>query len=156
MLKQGRQVPEFTLKNQDAVQISLKEIKGKWIVMYFYPKDDTPGCTEEALDFTKLASAFEQHSTVVIGVSPDSVKSHTGFVDKHKLDLTLLSDPEHTLIEAFGAWQLKKNSGKEHHGVVRSTFLINPEGTIVHAWPKVSAKGHAEEVLEKVKEIRGE
>jgi len=123
------------------------------VVLYFYPKDNTKGCTLEALDFTMNRDEFEKMGATVLGVSPDSVKSHRGFCDKHGLSITLLSDPEHEALESYGVWQLKKMYGREYYGVVRSTFLVDPEGNVAHAWRKVRVKDHVEAVKAKLTEL---
>ncbi len=144
----GSKAPAFTLENQDGKKVSLKDFEGKWVVLYFYPKDNTPGCTTEACEFTDAMPNFKNLKAVVLGVSPDSIKSHQDFMAKQNLGITLLSDPDHRILEKYGVWQLKKNYGREYHGVVRTTFLINPNGRIEHIWEKVKAKGHAEAVRE--------
>ncbi len=145
--KAGEPAPDFCLPNQDGEQVCLREARGHWLVLYFYPKDNTSGCTREAVDFTAHLEEFAKRNAVVWGVSPDSVKSHQKFRQKHELQVTLLSDPEHTVLEAYGAWGKKKMYGREYWGVIRSTFLIDPEGQVVATWPKVKVKGHVEEVL---------
>ncbi|HLO88454.1 MAG TPA: thioredoxin-dependent thiol peroxidase [Nostocaceae cyanobacterium] len=145
--------PDFSTPNQNGDLVTLSDFSGKWLVLYFYPKDDTPGCTTEAKDFSELSAEFAQLGAKIVGVSPDSGKAHCKFIDKHNLSITLLSDPEHQLIEAYGAWRLKKFMGKEYMGVARSTFLISPHQTIAYAWPNVKAKGHAEQVLNKLREL---
>jgi peroxiredoxin Q/BCP len=149
----GNEAPKFCLPDQDGTEVCIEDFSGKWVVLYFYPKDNTKGCTLEALDFTMNKGAFEEMGATVLGVSPDSVKSHRGFCDKHGLSITLLSDPEHVALEAYGVWQLKKMYGREFHGVVRSTFLVDPEGNIAHAWRKVRVKDHVEAVKAKLKEL---
>lgn len=134
--------PSFSLKNQDGELVSLEDFREKWVILYFYPKDDTPGCTTEACDFSKLAE-----DVVVLGVSPDTVASHQKFIAKYDLKLTLLSDPEKVVMKQYGAWGLKKNYGREYEGVIRSTFLIDPSGGLIKAWRNVRAKGHAQRVL---------
>ena len=128
-------------------------VKGRWTVLYVYPKDNTPGCTTEAREFTELLDEFEKLGFQVIGVSKDSVESHRRFKEKHGLKVRLLSDPEVRLIKALGAWGKKKRYGKEYEGVIRSTFIINPEGEIVWKKLNVRAKGHAKRVLEVVKNL---
>lgn len=152
-LKVGDAAPDFKLLNQDEKTISLKDYKGQWLVFYFYPKDSTPGCTLEAIDFTALAKDIAKLNATVIGMSKDSCASHRKFIEKQKLGITLLSDPDHKIIEAYGSWAKKKFMGKEFMGIVRSTFIIDPKGKLAHIWPEVSAKGHAEEVLTKLKEL---
>jgi len=150
----GDRAPGLSLKDQRDREVSLKHYAGKWVVLYFYPRDNTSGCTLEAVEFTGLEKEFEQLNAVILGVSPDSCQSHRNFIDKKSLTITLLSDPEHRVIETYGAWQLKKNYGREYHGVVRSTFLIDPEGNIAFAWPKVKARGHAAAVKEKLQQLQ--
>ncbi len=155
MLSVGDKAPEFCLPNQDDIEICLRDLKGKWVVLYFYPKDLTPGCTTEACDFTNELDEFEKLDAIVLGVSADSTKKHRSFIEKKNLKITLLSDEDHKVIEAFGAWQLKKMYGKEFMGIVRSTFIIDPEGIVQALWPKVKVKGHVLEVKEKLKELKG-
>ncbi len=143
----GGPAPDFNLPDQNENSVSLENFRGKWIVLYFYPKDNTSGCTLEALDFTCSVDKFTEHNAVIIGVSPDSVKSHNKFIDKHSLNINLLSDPEHTVLEKYGAWGPKKMYGREYMGVVRSTFLIDPEGKVRQVWKKVKVKGHVETIL---------
>jgi len=155
-LQIGDRAPDFTLKNQSEEDVSLSEYAGSWLVLYFYPKDNTSGCTLEAKEFTCLVDDFSDLNAMVIGVSKDSIKSHNNFIEKHDLDIELLSDPEHEVMEKYGVWQMKKLYGREFMGVVRSTFLISPEREIAHVWYKVKAKGHAEKVLETLKELQAE
>ena len=154
MLQVGEKVEDFCLPNQDEVEICLRDLLGKWIVLYFYPKDNTPGCTTEAIDFTTHIKEFEELGSIVIGVSADSPKKHRNFIEKKNLGITLLSDEEHKVLEQFGVWQLKKNYGREYMGIVRSTFIIDPKGVIRAVWEKVKVKGHVEEVLAKLKELQ--
>jgi peroxiredoxin Q/BCP len=154
MLKAGDKAPEFCLPNQDEVEICLRDLTGKWVVLYFYPKDNTPGCTTEACDFTAALPDFEGLDAVILGVSPDSPKKHRNFIEKKDLKITLLSDEDKEVCQKYGVWQLKKNYGREYMGVVRSTFLIDPDGKIAHVWSKVKVKGHVEEVKEKLKELK--
>ena len=128
------------------------------VTIYFVPqppKDNTSGCTTEAIDFTAAKAQFEEEGAVIFGTSPDSQKSHCNFTSKHELGITLLSDPEHKVLEDYGAWQKKKMYGREYMGVVRSTFLIDPLGKLAHVWPKVKVKGHVDEVLAKLRELSG-
>lgn len=150
----GQKTPDFSLPNPDGNLISLDDFPNQWVVLYFYPKDDTPGCTVEAKDFTEYEKDFRELGAMILGISPDSEQSKTRFIKKHNLSITLLSDSEHQVAEAYGEWQLKKFMGKEFMGVVRSTFLIAPNRIIAHTWPKLnSAKGHAQTVLNKLKEL---
>jgi len=153
MVNVGDVAPEFCLPNQDGKEVCLKDFKGKWIILYFYPKDNTKGCTMEAIDFTTHLKDFEALDAIVIGISPDSVKSHQNFVKRHDLKITLLSDPEHKVLKSYGVWQLKKMYGREYYGVVRSTFIIDPEGKIAYKWEKVRVKSHVEIVKEKLLEL---
>jgi peroxiredoxin Q/BCP len=149
----GQKAPQFSATDQDGSQVHLSDFVGQWVVLYFYPKDDTPGCTVEAKDFTELDLDFKKLGAKVLGISPDSQKSHCKFINKHNLSITLLSDPTHCVAEAYGVWQLKKFMGKEYMGVERSTFLITPDQTITYTWTKVKAKGHAIAVLTKLQEL---
>ena len=154
-MEKGKAFPQFSLPDQNGVMRGPGDYAGKWLVVYFYPKDNTSGCTLEAKSFTDLAGQFADLDAVIVGVSPDSVKSHCGFIAKHGLGVTLLSDPEHALLEAAGAWQKKKLYGKEHMGVVRSTALVDPQGVVREVWTKVKAAGHAEEVLARLRQLHG-
>jgi len=154
MLEVGQKAPEFCLPNQDNEEICLRDFNGAWVVLYFYPKDNTPGCTTEALDFTALKSEFEKEGATIFGVSPDSIKRHQNFIAKKELSITLLSDEDKEVAKMYGVWQLKKLYGKEYMGIVRSTFLIDPDGKIAYIWSKVKVKNHAQEVLEKLKELK--
>ncbi|MCL6750019.1 thioredoxin-dependent thiol peroxidase [Nostoc sp. CCCryo 231-06] len=149
----GQPAPDFSTPDQNGNSVILDGLSSQWIILYFYPKDDTPGCTTEAKDFTELYQDFSALGAKILGVSPDSGKSHCKFISKHNLSITLLSDPEHLLTETYGAWRLKKFMGKEYMGVVRSTFLISPDKIIVYAWPNVKTKGHAQAVLTKLREL---
>lgn len=151
----GEKAPDFTLSNQAGEKVSLSDYKGKHIVLYFYPKDMTPGCTTEACDFRDRHAEFEQLDAVIIGVSPDPVERHVKFIEKHGLPFELLADENHEVAELYDVWKLKKNFGKEYMGIERSTFLINKEGAVVKEWRKVKVKGHVEEALELVRELEG-
>ncbi|NPA82005.1 MAG: thioredoxin-dependent thiol peroxidase [Epsilonproteobacteria bacterium] len=156
MIEVGEMAPDFCLPNQDENEICLRDLRGKWVVLYFYPKDNTPGCTAEAIDFTENLPEFEELDAVVLGVSPDSPKKHRNFIEKKGLKITLLSDENKEVLEKYGVWQLKKMCGREYMGVVRTTYLIDPEGKVAARWDKVRVKGHVEKVKEKLKELRGE
>jgi len=145
---------DFCLPNQDDEEVCLNDFSGKWVVLYFYPKDNTKACTLEAIDFTNYLKEFEGLNASIIGVSPDSVKSHQNFIKKHDLKITLLSDPEHSVLEKYGVWQKKKMYGREYFGVVRSTFIIDTKGYIKNAWRKVRVKGHVEQVKQKLTELQ--
>ena len=154
MLNVGDVVPDFCLPNQDEEEICLRDIKGRWIVLYFYPKDNTPGCTTEACDFTAALPDFEGLNATILGVSPDSPKKHRNFIEKKDLKITLLADEEKEVCQLFGVWQLKKNYGREYMGVLRSTFIIDPEGKVAAKWENVRVKGHVEAVKEKLAELQ--
>jgi len=147
-LKQNDVAPNFHLPDQNEIPRTLDQNQGKWLIIYFYPKDNTPGCTIEAKDFTCLQDEFNKLDVQIIGVSKDSIKSHLRFIEKQALNLTLLSDPDLEMMEAYGVWKEKKLYGKTALGVVRSTFLINPEGKIQEAWYNVRAKDHAQRTLD--------
>ena len=142
----GQKAPDFLLKDQTGKDISLKDFLGQWLIIYFYPKDNTPGCTTEALDFSQYRQKFAESGAAILGVSPDSQKSHCKFIEKHNLSIQLLSDPEHIMAESYGVWGLKKFMGKEYMGIIRSTFLVNPRGTIADIWQNVKVKNHSETV----------
>ncbi|HDZ17477.1 hypothetical protein LCGC14_1388410 [marine sediment metagenome] len=145
-LNVGDVAPEFCLPDKDHREICLNEFKGKYVILYFYPKDNTPGCTIEAIGFTEILPEIQKLEAIVIGISPDSPQSHAKFIEKKSLKVILLSDEEKSVIKSYGKWSLKKFRGKEYMGVTRSTFLIGPDGKIAHIWPKVSVKGHPEDV----------
>lgn len=150
----GAEAPNFCLPDKDNKEVCLNDFKGKFVVLYFYPKDNTPGCTTEAIGFTGILPELQKLDTVVIGISPDSPESHAKFIKKKNLKVTLLSDVDKKVIKEYGKWAKKKFRGKEYMGVVRSTFLINPNGKIVHIWPKVSVKGHPEDVQNVLTELK--
>ncbi len=149
----GRPAPSFTLPDAGDTPVKLEDFRGKWVVLYFYPKDNTSGCTVEALEFTAAIDNFKKLNAVVLGVSPDSCKSHVKFIEKQGLKVLLLSDPTHEMIEKYGAWQEKSMYGRKYMGVQRSTVLIDGNGIVKHIWPKVKARGHAAEVLQKLKQL---
>ena len=147
ILAAGDMAPEFELENSDGVSISLRDFRGKNVVLYFYPKDNTPGCTTEACEFSANYDEFVANDTVIVGVSPDSVKSHSGFIIKQNLKHILLSDINKDVAKAYGVWQVRKNYGKEYLGIVRTTFVIDKEGKIAKVYKSVKAAGHAAKVL---------
>lgn len=147
----GKDAPAFELQDQSGKVISSASLKGKPYVLYFYPKDNTPGCTQESCDFRDEERNFRAAGVTILGVSPDSVKSHAGFASKFGLPFPLLSDPEKQLALAYGVWALKKNYGKEYWGIVRSTFVVDKKGKVVSEWRQVRVKGHATAVLDEVK-----
>jgi peroxiredoxin Q/BCP len=153
--KIGTKAPAFALPDQTDQKTRLSDFAGQWVVLYFYPKDNTPGCTTEACEFTDGLKAFEQLNAKVLGVSPDSTASHRKFMEKQNLKLTLLSDPERKVLDRYGAYGTKKMYGKEVKGVIRSTYLIDPRGKVAHAWTRVKAAGHAAKVREKLAELAG-
>ena len=154
-LKTGDLAPTFKLPGDGGEDIDLADFRGQNVVLYFYPKDDTPGCTTEAINFTGAHADSEAANTVIIGASKDSVKRHDNFKAKHELAVRLVSDTEGELCEAYGVWVLKKLYGREYMGIERATFLIDAEGKIAKIWRKVKVKGHAEDVLDAVRELNG-
>ncbi|WP_455374886.1 peroxiredoxin [Kaarinaea lacus] len=154
MLEKNQSAPDFRSVNQNNEPVSLSEYKGKKnVILYFYPKDDTPGCTIEANQFTQLASDFARFDTVVLGVSKDSCESHQAFIDKYGLKVDLLADTSGEICDAYGVWQEKEKNGVKKMGIVRSTFVIDKAGNLVEVIYGVSADGHAQEILDKVKEL---
>ena len=151
MLETGVKAPEFTLKDKDGKDVSLSDFLGKKVVLYFYPRDNTPGCTRQACAFAQSYDAFRVDDVVVIGVSKDSVASHLKFAEKYELPFVLLSDPELQAIQAYGVWQEKKNYGKVSMGVVRSTYIIDEQGNVEKVMPKVKPDTNAAEILEYLK-----
>lgn len=151
MLTVGSKAPDFTLPDQLGKEHSLKDYLGKWVVVYFYPKDDTDGCTKEACGFRDSLSDLTQAGIVVLGISKDTVASHTKFSDKYRLNFPILADPEKTVIQAYGAWQEKSMYGKKFMGIQRMTLIIDPSGKVAHIFPKVTPRGHEKEVLKVVR-----
>ena len=149
----GKKAPAFTLHDEKGASVKLSDFAGRWVVLYFYPKDDTPGCTVEACEFTSGISGFTKLDAVVLGCSADSPEKHVKFINKYGLKIRLLSDPDHKVIEKYGAWGEKKLYGKTSMGIIRSTVLIDPEGKVAHHWAKVKAAGHAAEVRAKLAEL---
>ena len=154
MLKINTKAPTFNLDSTSNDSFSLKNSIGKYIILYFYPKDDTPGCTIEANDFNKLLTKFKKLNCEVYGISKDNIKSHNKFKEKYKIKFDLLADDELKIIKSYKVWAKKKFMGREYMGVVRSTFLINPKGKIMKIWDNVKVKNHANEVLEALKNIQ--
>lgn len=150
MLKIGSLAPLFSLPNQDGKEVVLADFRGQWVVVYFYPKDDTPGCTVEACSFRDGMAELAKHNIEVLGISKDTVTSHKKFADKYELNFSILADPEHEVIENYGAWQEKSMFGKKYMGIVRSTFIVNPEGKITEIYPKVTLQGHETAVLQAI------
>jgi len=154
MLKRGDKAPDFTLKNADDQEVSLADLKGRWAVLYFYPKDNTSGCTKEACGFTEALPMFANLDAAIYGISPDSTKSHRNFREKYDLKVGLLSDPDKEMIQAYGAWGEKKNYGKVYMGLIRSTFLIDPDGIVQEVWSKVRVAGHVEKVQARLEDLK--
>lgn len=151
MPEEGKKAPVFTLKNQDGKSVSLKDFNGKKVVLYFYPKDDTSGCTKEACSFRDGFPEFNNLNAVILGISPDSVESHKKFAEKYNLPFTLLSDEPREVIEKYEVWKEKNNYGKKYMGVERTTFLIDENGMIKKIFPKVKVDGHDQELIEALK-----
>lgn len=151
--KEGGKAPPFSLPSDDGGVVSLKDCKGKTLILYFYPKDNTPGCTREAADFSALAPKFRRAGAVVIGVSRDSVEKHRKFKEKHGLKIKLASDEDGDVVDAYGVWVEKNLYGRKYMGIERSTFLIDGKGVIRKIWRKVKVAGHAQEVLEAAKSL---
>lgn len=154
MVEDGKKAPDFKLVDDAGETVQLSKLKGRPVVLYFYPKDDTSGCTAEAKDFSCLAADFAKASADVIGISPDSAASHARFKQKHELGLRLLADDKKTAVEAYGVWVEKSMYGRKYMGVERSTFLIDAAGKVAKSWHKVKVPGHAEEVLAAVRSLK--
>jgi peroxiredoxin Q/BCP len=147
-LKENEIAPDFELLNQDSEKVQLSQYRGQNVVLYFYPKDDTPGCTTEACGFRDNYDKFKENNIVIFGVSPDSAKSHTKFIEKFQLPFPLLADVEHQVCDLFGVWGLKTMMGKEYYGVLRTTFVISPEGKILKIFENVKPTNHFQEILD--------
>lgn len=152
-LVEGDKAPDFDLPANGETNFSLSANRGKIVVLYFYPKDDTSGCTKEAIEFTALSHKFSNHNAIIVGMSPDSAKKHDKFVAKHDLDVTLVSDEGKDTLQAYGVWVEKSMYGRKYMGVERSTFIIGRDGNVARVWRKVKVPGHAEEVLSAVQEL---
>jgi peroxiredoxin Q/BCP len=152
-IAEGDKAPAFKIPHDGGGEVSLSDFKGRKLVLYFYPKADTPGCTKEAIAFSRLATAFAKTGTEILGVSADPIPAQDKFKAKHKLKIALASDEARKMLEAYGAWGEKSMYGRKYMGVIRKTFLIDSTGRIVRIWPKVSVPGHAEEVLEAAKNL---
>ena len=149
----GTTAPAFTLKSDSGEKLKLADFRGKPVVVYFYPKDDTPGCTSEACNFRDASSEIKKHGAVVFGVSPDSQESHVKFRDKYSLNFPLLVDEDHKVAEKYGAWREKNMYGKKSMGIQRSTFLIGPDGKIAQVWKRVKVEGHDQQVIEAIQKL---
>lgn len=154
LIEPGKPAPPFKLNNQHGELRQLKDFKGSWLVLYFYPKDDTPGCTTEACAFRDGMKAFTDRSAIIVGISPDPEKSHTKFATKHNLPFDLLADTEQAMCQAYGVWQQKSMYGRTYMGVARTTYLINPAGKVAFRWDKVKVDGHDKDVLAKLAELQ--
>lgn len=154
MLTVGDSAPDFTLSDQDGTPVALSDYRGQWVVLYFYPRDNTSGCTREAIDFTEYLEEYKKLNARVFGISPDSVQSHQKFIKKHNLKVALLADPEHGVLKKYGVWQEKSMYGRKYFGVVRSTYLIDPEGKIAKVWQKVKVTGHADDVMCEIRDFQ--
>jgi peroxiredoxin Q/BCP len=152
-LEEGKLAPDFSLPSSKGGQLKLKDLRGQAVVLYFYPNDDTPGCTIEACEFGASHAQFTRKGAVVLGVSPNGLDSHAKFIAKFKLPFALLADEDHGVCEKYGAWGEKNNFGHKYMGVLRSTFLIGKDGKLARIWPKVKAEGHAAEVLKALAEL---
>ncbi|MDE0435215.1 MAG: thioredoxin-dependent thiol peroxidase [Bryobacterales bacterium] len=150
MVKVGDRAPDFTGVTDTGEKIELKDLQGKTVVLYFYPRDNTPGCTIEACGFRDSHAAFEEKGAVILGVSPDSVKSHAKFKTRFKLPFPLIADDDHKIAEQYGAWQEKSMYGRKYMGIVRSTFVIDPQGKVAEVYEKVKVRGHVQDVLSKI------
>ena len=153
-IQTGKKAPEFSLPDQNGDKVKLADLRGQWVVLYFYPKDDTPGCTTEACEFTEGIEAFRLLDATVLGCSPDSPDEHRKFVEKYNLGLILLSDPDKKVMAKYGAFGEKNSYGKIVQGVIRSTVLIDPQGKVACHWPNVKAKGHAEKVRAQLEQLQ--
>jgi peroxiredoxin Q/BCP len=154
MIREGRKAPAFSLESSDGGKVALKDLAGKYAIIYFYPRDNTPGCTTEANDFNKALRKIKARDAVVIGVSKDSIASHCKFADKYELKFPLLSDPDGEMVEKYDAWGEKNMYGKKSMGIIRSTVLIGPDGKVIKHFPKVKVNGHVDEVLEALDDAR--
>jgi peroxiredoxin Q/BCP len=152
----GRAAPGFTLTDQHGEKVTVADRPGRWVVIYFYPKDDTPACTAQAIDFSLLSPKFREAGADVFGISEDSPESHRAFAEKFDLHIPLLSDPRHEVMRKYGAWVEARMGGETYGRAIRSTFLIGPGGTVRHHWPEVMPRGHAERVLDKVEEMQAQ
>ena len=151
-LEEGMKAPDFTLPDSQGIDITLSDYKGKNVILYFYPKDNTTGCTLEAVNFRDNYKKIQESNTIILGISKDSIKSHTNFINKYSLPFKLLSDPEGKVCELYGVWKEKSMYGRQYMGIERTTFLIDKEGTILKIFPKVKVKGHVEEIMKYIQD----
>ncbi len=154
MVEVGTPAPDFEALDDSGHPFRLSQLRGRWVVLYFYPKDNTPGCTREACAFRDAYDGFARHDAVIVGISPDSVRSHQRFKERYGLPFRLLSDPDGRIAQLYGVWQERQLYGRRFLGVVRSTFVIDPEGIVRAVFPQVRVDGHAEEVLQRLAELR--
>jgi peroxiredoxin Q/BCP len=154
-VKVGAKAPRFELESEDGKPVTIDDFSGRWLILYFYPKDNTPGCTREAQEFSQAVARLHKLGATVVGVSKDSVKSHCGFREKFEIAFSLLSDPDLAVHKAYGAWGPKTMYGKKVEGTIRSTFLIAPDGVVAHVWRSVKVDGHVEKVLDTLRNVRG-
>jgi len=154
VIKIDEKAPDFCLPNQDDVEICSRDLRGKWMILYFYPKDSTPGCTTEACEFTEAAPDFSDLDAMILGVSADSTKRHRNFIEKQNLGITLLSDEDTSMMQEYGVWQLKKNYGREYMGIVRTTLIIDPEGIVKAVFEKVRVKEHVAKVKAELERLQ--
>ena len=156
MIREGRKAPAFNLPSSTGGKLALKDLAGKYVIVYFYPRDNTPGCTTEAIDFNKALRKMKARDAVVVGVSKDSIESHCKFADKYDLKFALLSDPDGKMLEKYDAWGEKNMYGKKSMGIIRSTVLIGPDGKVIKHFPKVKVKGHVDAVIDALNEARSD
>lgn len=154
-LEPGVNAPNFSGPASNGTEISLKSLKGKYVVLYFYPKDNTPGCTVEAKEFRDVLEELEAVNATVLGVSPDSIESHCRFTDRFELNFPLIADEDHSIAESYGVWVEKNMYGKKYMGIQRATFLIDPKGVLTQIWAKVRPEGHGEQVLKAIQALQG-
>jgi peroxiredoxin Q/BCP len=154
VLEIGKKAPAFTLEDHNGKKVRLADLKGKWVILYFYPKDDTPGCTLEGIEFTKLLPEFTKLGAEIYGISGDKKESHCNFIEKHKLSVTLLSDPDKKMMERYDAFKEKFLYGKSFLGIIRSTVIVDPEGKVAHHWKKANARDHAAQVLKRLEQLQ--
>ncbi len=153
-VEEGHKAPDFTLSADDGSTIRLADLAGRAVVLYFYPRDNTPGCTRQACSFQGRHAEIQAAGAVVLGISPDTVASHARFRDQHGLEFRLLSDPDHAVAECYGAWREKTMYGRRSMGIQRSTWLVGPDGTVAKVWKKVSVEGHDQQVLEELLRLK--
>lgn len=154
MQKPAKPAPDFTLKDQNGQDVTLSKLRGQWVVLYFYPQDDTPGCTCEATEFTKILADFKNANAKIYGISSDSVRTHQTFIKLYKLDINLLSDPDHAVMRNYGAWVDARLGDFAYQRMIRTTYIVGPDGTVQYVWPEVIPNGHAKRVMEMLKQLQ--